>query len=166
MRTLGPQVSVRRLTIFMVLACLILSSCIFDPRFKETEGALNLTVAELPAPIELQFIGEVPVRAYPSVIDASECTYAEYFRAYGTNLTSEQALNLYAKQLEKLNWQEQSRTHSSRFLARGNSETLDMATSPMSGWYVSELDPNNRRANYPTVLHFRLFIALPQRDGC
>ena len=166
MRILEPHSPVRCLAISLVLVSLILSGCVTDPRLEKIGAALNRTVAELPAVSGLEFIGDIPVRPYPSVIDSSSCTYAEYFRAYGTDLTSEQALDLYAEQLEKLDWQEQSRTHSTRFLARGNSETLDIATSPMSGWYVSELDPNNRRANYPTVLHLRLFIALPQRDGC
>jgi len=154
------------LTMIMVFSCSVLASCIFDPRLREVTASLNNTIAELPAPEEMKFVGDIPVKASLSVIDSSACTYAEYFRAYGTKLTSTEALDLYVEQLEKANWNEVEKTDNSRFLVRGKSETLNIATYPMSGWYVSELDPDNRRADYPTVLHLRLFIAFPQREGC
>ena len=84
------------------------------------------------------------MRAYPSVIDASECTYAEYYRAYGTQLTSAQALNRYVEQLEKLGWREVERTENTRFLNRGQSELLNVATYPLTSWLADELDPDNR----------------------
>lgn len=166
MSTSDQRTDSRWLIIFTVLACFVLSSCIFDPQLHKAAATLSSTVAGLPTPAGMDFIGEISARAYPSVIDSSECTYAEYFRAYGTEFTSAEALSLYVQQLEKLGWREVSRTDTSRFLERGKSETLDVATYPMSGWYVSELDPDNRRVDYPTVLHLRLFIALPQREGC
>lgn len=154
------------LSITGILICLVVSGCGVDPRLRKTETAAKATVAELPFMADMDVIGEVPVRAYPSVIDSSICTYAEYFRAYGTELREQDALDSYISLLEKQGWEEVERTAGSRFLVRGTNETLDVSTYPMSGWYVSDLDPGNRRANYPTVLHLRLFIALPQQEGC
>lgn len=150
----------------LVFAVFFLSACVLDRQLRSAELTLSNTVTELPTPVNMEFIGEVPVRAFSSVADSSECVYAEYFRAYGTGNTSEQALKIYAQQLESLGWLELSRTEASRLLARGQSETLSLATYPMSGWYVSKLDPNNRRDDFLTVLHFRVFTALPQREGC
>lgn len=166
MRTHTRRSNVHWLFAILVFAAIYLSSCALNRQLRNAELTLSSTVKELPTPVDMEFIGDVPVRAFPSVIDSSECVYAEYFRAYGTGNTSEQALDLYAQQLESLGWLEVSRTEASRLLARGQSETLSLATYPMSGWYVSKLDPNNRRDEFLTVLHLRLFTALPQREGC
>lgn len=151
----------------------IVSGCVTDARVKSAEKILRETVAELPSPRDSTLLGETDIH---STLDCGPaalreqlktcCAYAESYRAYGTEMSSTLSLDLYVQQLEKLGWREISRTDTSRFLTRGKSETLDVATYPMSGWYVSELDPDNRRVDYPTVLHLRLFIALPQREGC
>ena len=76
------------------------------------------------------------------------------------------ALDRYAQQFEAMGWKIESQTDSNRFLIRGENEAVDIATYPMNGWDVSKLDPNNRRDEFLTVLHLRLFTALPQREGC
>ena len=161
------------LTCLVSIGSSLVSGCVTDGRVKSAEKSLRETAAELPSPSDSILLGETDIHsALDCGLAASReqsrtcCAYAESFRAYGTEMSSTLSLDLYVEQLEKLDWREVSRTDGSRFLARGKSETLDVATYPMCGWYVSELDPGNQRANYPTVLHFRLFIALPQRDGC
>jgi hypothetical protein len=161
------------LVCLLVVVALTASGCFSDARVRSAEESLKKTVTTLPVPNNATLLGET------SIIGALDCgpaalreqlgtccAYASYLQAFGTEVPSELALDQYSKQLEAMGWQVASRTNNSRFLERGNNEAMDLATYPMSGWYASELDPDNRRAEFPTVLHLRLFTALPQRDGC
>lgn len=161
------------LTCLLVVAVLTVSGCFSDARVRNAEKMLEETVATLPAPDGATLLGETgiigaldcgPV-AFRDQLGTC-CAYASYLRAYGFEVPADLVLNRYAQQFEALGWQIESETDNNRFLVRGENEAVDIATYPMSGWYVSKLDPNNRRDEFLTVLHLRLFTALPQREGC
>lgn len=161
------------LTGLIVIAVLTVSGCFSDARVRNAEKMLEGTVATLPFPAGATLLGETgiigaldcgPV-AFRDQLGTC-CAYASYLRAYGFETPADLALDRYAQQFEAMGWKIESQTDSNRFLIRGENEAVDIATYPMSGWYVSKLDPNNRRDEFLTVLHLRLFTALPQREGC
>ena len=155
----------------LFLVCLLASGCIFDSRLRQAKHDTEQMVQQLPVPAELTFLGQTKIHTdfsdIPRILRkySDTCWYADFYRAYGTTLTEANALDAYSALLIQQGWQLIEQDEQNRHFEQGINYSIYLSTRPLPT-FIRDMDPDNRRDDYPTVLILRLFSRWPQTKGC
>lgn len=135
---------------------------------QQARTGLDAAVAQLPEPDGFSIV-TVIVEEFDRTWNRQRCCYGQALMAVGTDVPSEEALELYTEALKDQGWVVQPDYGTlkwTKVLCRGEYETVDVRTGAAGLITASDERYKREKDNYASFVYLTLTYSLPSRAVC